>query len=207
MEGKTARLIARKTTGFMVLTMVIASIAYYFPRIKTPCHNVLYVLAFLLPIAAAVSSIWGLTRVRSALDKRRMLMNSSVGLVSTILISVVPILLLTHTLPGICWPWILPASVLFLPRLAAKAHQKLQEPEEWLLIKYLTIAAGAGFATWLQIILAHSLHTWLLVVIGVIPIPLLALSAGVTFIVALYCVIVVLSAAIYSPLKRIYGIK
>jgi hypothetical protein len=74
-------------------------------------------------------------------------------------------------------------------------------------LKFAIIAVVGGGLTWLQLALVSYFKTWLFLMIGIIPIPLLAVTTGITGISALFSLLVLVCAAVFHPLRLSFGIR
>jgi uncharacterized protein (DUF983 family) len=193
----------------LIVLLFGASIGFYATQWKSHCLYTLRLVSLGLPISLFFDSIWSLVVLGRTSDRNRELLSGASSTIASIVpFATIAVLVWLGLLPPTSWPWILPIAVIVLPFLLTAAHRILLKPESSdFIFKHVAIAVVCAGLTWLQIMLANHFDTWLFIVIGFVPIPLLGVTTLITLVASLFSATILFSAGIFYPLRMAYGIR
>lgn len=193
----------------LVVLLFGASIGFYATQWKSHCLVVLRLVSLAIPASLLLDSVWSLVRVGISPHRSRELLSGASSTMAGILpFGAISVLVWFNRLPPPSWPWILPLAVVVLPFLLTAAHRTvLESGSSGAILKHVGIAVVCAGLTWAQLMLVQRLDTWLFVVIGIIPVPLLGVTTLLTLAASVFSATVLFSAGVFHPLRAAYGIR
>ena len=206
-DQKTGR-VTQAFAAVLFVSLLVSAVCFYATDQKYFFSRALQVIAALLATAYAVDSIASFRRVtRAASRDRQSIAGISVNIMSFVLLAMVTAASLMGLISPRHLPWILPVTVIASPFILLIGHGPLMEKETVVTVQFLAGAIVAGALTWGQLALVEHFDTWLFLMVGFIPIPVLGITVLIAGVTSVFCVLVTICGAVFHIVRVAYRVS
>lgn len=176
----------------LLISIIGASIWFYISPWPLTDHKLLSY--YLLLVIAAIFPLDNIIRFilvylklinKQEYQKAEFAMSMARLAVNGIVLAVLWLLYFLKIIPPQHVPWILFISLFATTFLVEISVIELRKQRSYALLKYFVITICGTALVWLQIIIVDHFDTWLIILIGVIPIPVLGITMGITAIASI----------------------
>lgn len=168
----------------------------------TPLHLLLTML-YLMPFFGMAGILWDVKQITLQRTAETVAAATS-DILGLLAWAALTSLFILGVLPKHSAAWLFPVAFVAIPLFASIGNGPLVNKHPHALLKHGFGALLAGSLTALQLAMVSHSHTWLFIVVGVIPIPVLAITTGLTALATVMMTSVVASAVVYYPLCIIF---
>ncbi len=192
----------------MGVAMLVSVICFYATNQKEFFFQMLQIILGLFVVISAYGVIEGLVNIARATSRDR----ESIYVVSNVILllafyAAFTFMSVNEFIPQWHFPWIVAVGFLIYSTILSMAHDSLIEEGTSAIKQFFFIALGSAALTWGQIALVDYLDTWVFLMIGPIPIPLLGITVVLTGLVGACCILLTVSAIVFHALRLAYSVE